>query len=122
MTRIKRGVTAHRRHHKMVKAAKGYRGLRSKTFAQAKNAVMKAGTNAYRDRRLRKRTFRRLWITRINAACRVHGVQYSRFVYGLTIKKILVDRKILADMAVHEPDTFKAVLDKAMGQRVQNPN
>lgn len=99
----------------MVKAAKGYRGLRSKTFAQAKNAVMKAGTNAYRDRRLRKRTFRRLWITRINAACRVHGVQYSRFVYGLTIKKILVDRKILADMAVHEPDTFKAVLDKAMG-------
>ena len=114
MTRVRSGVTAHRRHRKVVKAAKGYRGLRSRIFKQAKNAVMKAGTNAYRDRRLKKRTFRRLWITRINAACRSHGVQYSRFIYGLTIKKILVDRKVLADLAVSEPDTFKAVLDKAM--------
>lgn len=115
MTRIKRGAGgAHRRHHKMLKAAKGYRGLRHKTFKQAKHAVMKSGQNAYRDRRLKKRSFRRLWITRINAACRANGVKYSRFIYGMTIKKILVDRKVLADLAVHEPETFKAVLDKAM--------
>lgn len=114
MTRIKRGVSAHRRHQKVLKAAKGYRGLRSRTFTQAKNAMMKAGQHAYRDRRLKKRVFRRLWITRINAACRAHGVQYSRFINGLTLKNILVDRKILADLAVFEPDTFKAVLDAAM--------
>lgn len=114
MTRIKRGIAAHRRHKKMIKAAKGYRVLRSNTFKQAKTAFMRAGLNAYRDRRLQKRNFRRLWILRINAACRAYGVQYSRFVYGLTIKNIRVDRKMLADLAVSEPQTFKAVLDKAM--------
>jgi large subunit ribosomal protein L20 len=114
MTRVKRGVTAHRRHRKIVKAAKGYRGLRHRTFKHAKNAVMKAGMNAYRDRRLKKRTFRRLWITRINAACRAHDVKYSRFIHALTLKDIKVDRKILAELAVNEPETFKAVLDEAM--------
>ena len=83
MTRIKRGVQAHRRHRKIVKAAKGYRGLRHKTFKQAKTAIMKAGTNAYRDRRLKKRTFRLLWITRSIAACRANGITFSGFIIAL---------------------------------------
>lgn len=106
MTRVKRGVTTHRRHRKIVKAAKGYRGMRSTNFRQAKNAVMKAGTNSYRDRRLKKRTFRQVWISRINSACRANGVSYSRFINGLQKKAILVDRKMLADMAVTEPEVF----------------
>lgn len=114
MTRIKRGVTAHRRHKKYINAAKGYRGLRHKIFNQAKNAAMKAGLHSYVDRKKKKRVFRRLWIVRINAACRMYGVKYSRFIYGLTVKNIKVDRKILADLAVSEPETFKAVLDKAV--------
>lgn len=113
MTRVKRGVTAHRRHRKIVKAAKGYRGLRSCTFKQAKNAVMKAGINAYRDRRLRKRTFRRLWITRINAACRAHGMAYSRFINALMKANIQIDRKMLAEIAVNNEAAFKAVVEKA---------
>lgn len=113
MTRIKRGTTAHRRHRKMVKAAKGYRGLRSSIFTQAKLAVMKAGTHAYRDRRLKKRTFRRLWISRINAACREQGISYSRFINALQKKAILIDRKIIADMAVNEPEVFKALVEQA---------
>lgn len=112
MTRIKRGVTAHRRHRKIVKAAKGYRGLRSTTFKQAKNAVMKAGINAYRDRRLKKRTFRSLWITRINAACRVNGLTYSRFMNALLNEDIQIDRKMLAELAVHNEEAFKAIVDK----------
>lgn len=108
MTRVKRGVTAHRRHRKTVKAAKGYRGLRSKTFKQAKNALMKAGTNAYRDRRNKKRTFRRLWIARINAACRPLGVTYSRLIGAMTDKAIVVNRKMMAEMAATEPESFKA--------------
>ncbi len=115
MTRVKSGENAHRRHRKVVKAAKGYRGLRSKTFKQAKNAVMKAGQHAYAHRRTRKREFRRLWITRINAACREHGVAYSRFVDGMTKKGIELNRKMLSELAVHEPKVFKAVLDVAMG-------
>jgi len=113
MTRVKRGVTAHRRHRKVVKAAKGYRGLRSKTFKQAKNAVAKAGMHAYKHRKTRKREFRRLWITRINAACRELGTSYSRFIDGMTKKGIEVNRKILAELAVSEPEAFKAVVEAA---------
>lgn len=114
MTRVKRGFSAHRRHRKVVKAAKGYRGLRSKTFRQAKTAVMKAGMNAYRDRRLKKRSFRSLWIARINAACRAEGVSYSRFINALQTKAILVDRKILADIAMNEPEVFKQIVKEAL--------
>lgn len=113
MTRVKRGVTAHRRHRKIVKAAKGYRGLRSKNFRQAKNAVMKAGTNSYRDRKVKKRTFRSLWIARINAACRDLGVPYSRLIDGMSKKGIAIDRKILAELAAKEPETFKAIVEEA---------
>jgi large subunit ribosomal protein L20 len=116
MTRIKRGVQAHRRHRKIVKAAKGYRGLRSKTFKQAKTAVMKAGMNAYRDRRLKKRSFRRLWITRINAACRANGITYSRFMNALLNSDIQIDRKMLADLAIHNEEAFKAIVEKAKEQ------
>jgi len=114
MTRVKRGVTAHRRHRKVVKAAKGYRGLRNRNFRSAKNAIMKAGMNAYIGRKLKKRTFRSLWIARINAACRENGVQYSRFVAALNSKGIEINRKMLAEMAATAPDSFKAVLDLAM--------
>ncbi len=114
MTRVKRGVTTHRRHRKIVKAAKGYRGARSTNFRAAKNAVMKAGTNAYRDRRLKKRTFRQVWISRINTACRINGVSYSRFINALQKKSILVDRKMLADMAVTEPEVFVKLLKQTM--------
>lgn len=110
MTRVKSGPSAHRRHRKIVKAAKGYRGQRSTTFKQAKTALMKAGTNAYRDRRLRKRTFRSIWITRINAACREHGITYSRFMNGLLKSNIEIDRKMLADLAVHNEETFEALV------------
>ena len=111
MTRIKRGVSAHRRHRKIVKAAKGFRGLRSRNFRSAKNAVMKAGLHSYAHRRLKKRTFRRLWIVRINAACRELGVNYSRFVAGLNAKHVAIDRKVLAALAVSEPETFKAIVE-----------
>ncbi|MBD3330113.1 50S ribosomal protein L20 [Candidatus Peregrinibacteria bacterium] len=114
MTRIKRGVQAHRRHRKVVKAAKGYRGLRSKTFKQAKNALMKAGQHAYAHRRLKKRTYRSLWITRINAACRAMDVKYSRLIDGMTKKDIRINRKQLSEMAIHDPDAFKAVVEAAM--------
>ncbi|MBN1494694.1 50S ribosomal protein L20 [Candidatus Peregrinibacteria bacterium] len=112
MTRIKRGLTAHRRHRKIVKLAKGYRGLRSSIFTQAKNAVMKAGTNAYRDRKIRKRTFRRLWITRINAVCRENGITYSRFMNGLLRSDILLDRKVLANLAATNESAFKELIEK----------
>ena len=113
MTRVKRGVQAHRRHRQVVKAAKGMRGLRGKTFRASKNAVMKAGQNAYTGRRLKKRTFRQLWIARINAACRPLGISYSRLIAGMTQKGILINRKMLSEMAIHEPDAFKAVVDAA---------
>lgn len=111
MTRIKRSQKmGHRRHRKIVKAAKGFRGLRSKTFKQAKTALMKAGTNAYRDRRLKKRTFRQLWIARINAACRAQGVSYSRFMAGLIDNQIIINRKMLSEMAIHAPASFAALV------------
>ncbi|MFC1615723.1 50S ribosomal protein L20 [Patescibacteria group bacterium] len=112
MTRVKRGVTAHRRHRKTVKAAKGYRGLRSKTFKQAKNALMKAGTHSYTHRRLRKRSFRRLWIARINAACRPMGITYSRLIAAMTDKAVILNRKMMADMAVNEPIAFEAFVSE----------
>lgn len=112
MSRVKRGVVARRRHKKIMKQAKGYYGARSRVFRVAKQAVIKAGQYAYRDRRQRKRQFRALWITRINAAARVNGMSYSRFVAGLKKAGIEIDRKVLADLAVHEKATFAAIVEK----------
>jgi large subunit ribosomal protein L20 len=110
MPRVKRGVTARARHKKVIKAAKGYRGRRGNVFRIAKQAVMKAGQYAYRDRRNKKRTFRALWIARINAACRDLGVSYSVFIAGAKKASIELDRKVLADMAVHDKAGFAAVV------------
>ncbi len=106
MPRVKRGVTAHARHKKILKLAKGYYGARSRVFRVAKQAVIKAGQYAYRDRRQRKRQFRALWIARINAAARECGMSYSRFMDGLKKASINLDRKVLADMAVHDKEAF----------------
>ena len=106
MPRANSSVPRHRRHRKVVKQAKGYYGARSRNFKAAKEAVWKAGQYAYRDRRQRKRFFRRLWITRINAAVRHHGLSYSAFIAGLKEKDIELDRKVLADMAMNNPDSF----------------
>ncbi len=113
MARVKRGVTTHARHRKIIKAAKGYYGRRKNTFRIANQAVEKAGQYAYRDRKARKRSFRALWIQRINAASREHGVTYGRFINGLNLAGIEIDRKVLADLAVREPDAFKALVEKA---------
>lgn len=113
MTRVKRGVVARRRHKKILSQAKGYYGARSRVFRVAKQAVIKAGQYAYRDRRQRKRQFRALWIQRINAGARLHGLSYSRFVGGLKKAGIEIDRKVLADLAVHEKAAFAAIVEKA---------
>ena len=113
MSRVKKGVTAHARHRKIITNAKGYRGRRKNTFRIANQAVEKAGQYAYRDRRVRKRNFRSLWIQRINAAARELGMTYGRFINGLDRAGIDVDRKVLADIAVHEPEAFKALAEKA---------
>ena len=113
MSRVKRGVTTHARHRKIIKAAKGYYGRRKNTFRIANQAVEKAGQYAYRDRKVRKRNFRALWIQRINAAAREHGLSYGRFIHGLSLAGVEIDRKVLADIAVHEPDAFKALVDQA---------
>ncbi|MAN42300.1 MAG: 50S ribosomal protein L20 [Candidatus Marinimicrobia bacterium] len=110
MPRANSSVPRHRRHRKVVKQAKGYYGARSRNFKAAKDAVEKAGLYAYRDRRQRKRQFRRLWIIRINAAARLHGLSYSQFIAKLKAKGIDLDRKILADMAMNDPDTFKELV------------
>ena len=110
MPRVKRGVTAHRRHKKILKLAKGYYGARSRIFRVAKQAVIKAGQYAYRDRRQRKRQFRALWITRINAQSRANGLSYSRLIAGLKKAEIGLDRRVLADLAVHEPDAFNNIV------------
>tara|TARA_B100000674_G_scaffold308901_1_gene256598 strand:+ start:2464 stop:2811 length:348 start_codon:yes stop_codon:yes gene_type:complete len=110
MPRANSSVPRHRRHRKIVKQAKGYYGARSRTFKSAKDAVTKAGLYAYRDRRQRKRQFRRLWITRINAACRLNGTTYSAFINSLKINNIDLDRKVLADMAVHDPESFTTLI------------
>lgn len=113
MARVKRGVVARRRHRKILNRAKGYYGARRKVFRVAKQAVIKAGQYAYRDRRQRKRDFRRLWIARINAGARQHGLSYSRFMNGLKRAEIQVDRKILADLAVRDKAAFQALAEKA---------
>jgi len=113
MSRVKRGVTAHARHRKVIKQAKGYYGRRKNTIRVAKQAVEKAGQYAYRDRKVKKRTFRALWIQRINAAARENGLTYGRLIDGLKKAGIELDRKVLADIAVHEPQTFKGLVEAA---------
>ena len=112
MPRVKRGVTAHARHKKILKLAKGFRGRRGNVYRIAKQAVMKAGQYAYRDRRNKKRTIRALWIARINAAVRELGMSYSAFMAGLKKANIEIDRKVLADIAGQDPTAFKAIADK----------
>ena len=116
MPRVKRGVTARARHKKILALAKGYRGRRKNVYRVAKQAVMKAGQYAYRDRRTRKRVFRTLWIARINAGARAHGVTYSRFIAGLKKLSIDLDRKVLSDMAINDPAAFGAIVAKVKAQ------
>jgi len=113
MARVKRGVTAHAKHKKVLKAAKGFYGRRKNTIRIAKQAVEKSLQYAYRDRKARKRNFRALWIQRINAAVREHGLTYGRFVDGLNKAGIEIDRKVLSDMAIHEPAAFAALVVKS---------
>ena len=113
MARVKRGVQANRRHKKILKRAKGYYGVRSRVYRVAVQAVTKAGQYAYRDRRNKKRTFRRLWIARINAGARLNGLSYSRFINGLKKANIEIDRRVLADIAMHDAAAFTALTEKA---------
>jgi len=113
MPHVKRGVVAHRRHKKILKQAKGYYGARSRIFRVAKQAVTKAGQYAYRDRRQKKRQFRALWITRINAQSRVNGLSYSRLINGLKKAEIGLDRRVLADLAVHDKQGFATIVEQA---------
>ena len=113
MARVKRGVVARRRHKKILKQAKGYYGARSRVFRVAKQAVIKAGQYAYRDRRQWKRQFRQLWIARINAGARQNGLSYSKFINGLKLASVEIDRKIMADLAVNEKAAFAALVEKA---------
>jgi len=113
MARVKRGVTAGRRHKKVLGKAKGYYNARRKVFRAAKQAVIKAGQYAYRDRRAKKREFRALWITRINAAARLYGMSYSRIINGLNKAGLDIDRKVLADLAVHDVEAFGAIAQQA---------
>lgn len=114
--RVKRGKAAHKRHKKYMKMAKGYRGGRSKLYRTARETVERALVYAYRDRKVRKREFRKLWIMRINAAAREHGLSYSRFMNGLSKAGVELNRKVLADMAVHEKDAFAKVAEVAKAQ------
>jgi large subunit ribosomal protein L20 len=113
MARVKRGVTAHAKHKKVLKAAKGYYGRRKNTIRVAKQAVEKANQYAYRDRKRRKRTFRALWVQRLNAAVRPFGLNYSRFIHALDKAGLVIDRKVLSDLAIREPAAFEAVVQKA---------
>lgn len=115
MPRVKRGVTARARHKKVLKQAKGYYGARSRVYRVAKQAVIKAGQYAYRDRRQRKRQFRALWIVRINAAAREFGLSYSRFIAGLNKASVAIDRKVLADLAVRDKEAFAELARIAQG-------
>ena len=116
MPRVKRGVTARARHKKILALAKGYRGRRKNVFRIAKQAVMRAGLYAYRDRRTKKRVFRQLWIARINAAARGLGITYSKFMNGMKKASIEIDRKVLADMAVNDPAAFGSIVEKVKAQ------
>ena len=113
MARVKRGVTSHAKHKKVLKAAKGFYGRRKNTIRLAKQAVEKANQYAYRDRKRRKRTFRALWIQRLNAAVRPFGLTYSRFINGLDRAGVAVDRKVLSDLAIAEPAAFQAIVERA---------
>lgn len=117
MARVKRGVTARARHKKILKQAKGYYGARSRVYRVAKQAVIKAGQYAYRDRKQKKRQFRALWIVRINAAARLCGMSYSRFINGLNNANVAVDRKVLADLAVRDMDAFAELAKIAQANR-----
>jgi large subunit ribosomal protein L20 len=121
MPRVKRGVTAKARHKKVLALAKGYRGRRGNVFRIAKEAVMKAGQYAYRDRRNRKRVFRALWITRINAAAREHGLTYSAFMNGLLKAEIGLDRKVLAELAVNDKPAFSAIVEQVKASIGETP-
>ena len=116
MPRVKRGVTARAKHKKVLVAAKGFTQRRGNAFRVAKEAVMKAGQYAYRDRRTKKRVFRALWIARINAATRGLGVTYSKFMAGLKKRSIEIDRKVLSDMAIHDPAAFASIVEKVKAQ------
>lgn len=116
MARVKGGIVTHRRHKKILKRAKGYYGAKHRLFRKAHEQVMKSLLYAYRDRRARKRQFRRLWITRISAACRNLGVRYHEVIHGLSEKGITLDRKMLADLAVHDPQAFEEVVKVATGE------
>ena len=113
MARVKRGVTAHARHKKVLNQAKGYQGARSRTYRSAKQAVIKAGQYAYRDRRVKKREFRALWIQRINAGARENGLSYSRMINGLQRAGVELDRKVLADLAIADKPAFAALANQA---------
>ena len=113
MSRVKRGIRTRARHHKILKAAKGYWGHKSKLFKVANQQVLKSGNYAYRDRRQKKRDFRKLWITRINAAARINGMSYSRFMDGLKKAGVELDRKVLSDIAITDPKGFTALVEKA---------
>ena len=113
MARVKRGVTSHAKHKKTLKAAKGFIGRRKNTIRAAKAAVDRSMQYAYRDRKNKKRTFRALWIQRLNAAVREHGLTYSRFINGLGLAGIEVDRKVLSDIAIREPEAFAAIVEQA---------
>jgi len=116
MPRVKRGFKARRRRKKWLKLAKGYRGGRRRMYTKARETVMRALTYAYRDRRQRKRQFRRLWIARINAGARLHGLSYSRLIHGLSKGDVALDRKVLADIAVHDPEGFASIVEFARQQ------
>ncbi|MDH5489036.1 MAG: 50S ribosomal protein L20 [Rhodospirillaceae bacterium] len=113
MARVSRGVTTHARHKKVIKAAKGYRGRSSTNFRVAIQSVEKGLQYAYRDRRAKKRDFRKLWIQRINAGARLHGMTYSQLINGLNVAGIELDRKVLSDIAIHEPESFKSLVEQA---------
>ena len=110
MVRVKRGTAVRKRHKKVIKQAKGYRGVRSTAYSHAKTAVMKAGMNAYKDRRNKKRTFRRLWNLRINAAVRAAGMNYSRFIHALYVKRVGLNRKVLSNLAISHPKVFENIV------------
>jgi large subunit ribosomal protein L20 len=113
VSRVRRGVSARKKRRATLERAKGYRGDRSKSYKRAKEALLKADSYAYRDRRNRKRDFRRLWITRINAAARREGMTYSEFMHGMRAAEVDLDRKVLADIAVNDPDTFRRFAERA---------
>lgn len=115
--RVKRGVTSHRRHKKLFAKTKGFRGRRRNTVKLAQQAVMKAGQNAYRDRRMKKRDFRSLWITRLNAALRSRGVMYSRFIRLMEERKVVLNRKVLSELALNEPEVFSKIVAEVMGSQ-----